>query len=683
MDITFTCERELNNVKLKVVPELASLVSVTPSSFEKIASGTVQTVKVTFAVPKNTAVQTLRGTISVKEGFKTIARPLPVVLNTQVATATEVPQSIALPSNDRIDTVPNEDSMPFVTDEITIVTKDGVSQDVIMQLVSQFDAVFFGSVPEIGFYQIVVREEGFENLLRIANQLEQDPNIDLATLHYLFRTGNFPSDPGTDLSYGPDLVKLPLAWDITTGKKEVILGPRDVEKINIAVVDSVFDFDHVDLKPNITKHTPNSASFGEPNHGTRVASIVGAKGNNGIGIAGAMWDASLHLYSVGNPQDSTKFDSALMTQAFAQVISDGARVVNFSGGQNCGQSVCTAEGERALQDTDKFFTYFINLAKSKLGRNLLWVFAAGNDSKNLRTVSPARLSATFDNVVSVSAVDSQKKLASFSNFGRDITVAAPGVRIFTLVPGGGFNDGTFNIPIINWKLDSYGSGTSYSAPYVTGVAGLMLSVNPNLTASQLKSIINNTADNTGNSDKEGTQVRILNAFRAVQQASASFQFVSFVEGSPGVAGDGVTISATGGEFDHTFDLTTPYPVSMGGQGFTATVFLPNSVQNFQSFSYTIISSRPSPCTLHFGAAAGGGMRVRLNNVFGHTNYVSPAVIDSWVDFANLVRPGCNFTPSDLRLGAIIIFASNGSFITTLDAAAIGQGPNGFPGIPAP
>jgi thermitase len=518
VDITFTCDRELNNVTVRVVPELASVVSVTPSRFEKIELGTVQTVKVTFSVPKNAPIQTLRGTIYLKEGSKTIARPLPVELNIKAPTATEVPQSIALPSQDRISTVPNENSMPFVTDEITIILKDGVCQDVIMQLVSQFGAVFLGSAPEIGLYQIVVREEGFENLLSIASQLQEDPNIELATLHFLFRTGNFPNDPGTDLSYGPDLVKLPLAWDITNGKKEVIIGPRDVEKINIAVVDTVFDFDHVDLKANITKHTTNSASFGEPNHGTRVASIVGAQGNNGIGIAGAMWDAALHLYSVGDSKDPTKFDSALMIVAFSQAIRDGARVVNFSGGQNCGQSICTAEGERALQEMDKFVTYFINLAKARLGKNLLWVFAAGNENKNLRTQSPARLSATFDNVVSVSAVDSQKKLASFSNFGHDVTVAAPGVRIFTLVPGGGFNDGTFNIPIINWKLDSYGSGTSYSAPYVTGVAGLMLSVNPSLTASQIKLIIRDSAEHTGNLDPDGNEVRLLNAFQAVERS---------------------------------------------------------------------------------------------------------------------------------------------------------------------
>jgi thermitase len=693
VDISFTSQRELKDVTLSVVPELADVVSVTPSSFDNIGSGTVQTVKVIFSIPKNVPVQTLRGTIQIKEGSKTIARPLPVLLRIQMATATEIPESPALPTDDRITSVPNEESIQFVTDEITIFSKDGVGQDAIMQLASEFNAVFLGSVPEAGFYQIAVHEEGFENLLRIANQLEQNPNVVLATLHFLFQTGNFPNDPGTDLSYGPDLVKLPLAWDITTGEKEVIVTPGKVEKINIAVVDTVFDFDHADLKANIIKHTTNSASFGEPHHGTRVASIVGAQGNNGNGIAGAMWNAALLLYSAGDYKDSTKFDSSLMVVGFSQAIRDGARVVNFSGGTGCGQSTCTAEGERALQEIDKFYTYFINLAKARLSRDLLWVFAAGNEGRNLRTFSPARLSASFDNVVSVSAVDSQRKLADFSNFGSDVTVAAPGVRIFTLVPGGGFNDGTFTIPIINWKLDSYGSGTSNAAPYVTGVAGLMLSVNPHLTASQLKTLIRDTADGTGNFDKEGNEVRLLNALHAVQQANQpqpQLQFLTFVEGNPGTAGDGTIING-GGFFGVDFHLTQSLFLNETTSGFSLSIFspelqLPANVQPFQVLILKIFTNRPTSHPCFFSATTSTphfSRRISLNSVQGFAINVPDVELDSHVAVANLILPGCNFTRNDLFIDGFTILTPSVQSVQTLDAAVLGRGENMFPGTPLP
>ena len=126
----------------------------------------------------------------------------------------------------------------------------------------------------------------------------------------------------------------------------------------------------------------------------------------------------------------------------------------------------------------------------------------------METNSPARLSKRFRNVAAVSAVGSNSRLSSFSNYGREITAAAPGDRIFSLVPGGGFN--------------SDASGTSFAAPYVTGTAGLLLSVQPDFGGIHLNTIIKYTTTDTGFTDPGGNSVRLLNAARATQQAQFGF-----------------------------------------------------------------------------------------------------------------------------------------------------------------
>ena len=87
VDVAFTSERDLQDVTLSVVPELAGIVSVAPSTFPMIKAGETQAVKITFSVADDAQVQTLHGTIHVKQGSKTIAQPLPVSVQIQAPSA--------------------------------------------------------------------------------------------------------------------------------------------------------------------------------------------------------------------------------------------------------------------------------------------------------------------------------------------------------------------------------------------------------------------------------------------------------------------------------------------------------------------------------------------------------------------------------------------------------------------
>jgi 6-phosphogluconolactonase len=523
VEVGLTSQRSLTRVRVRVSRRLSRIVSTSPVSLDAVPAGETRTITILFTVPSGAGVQNLSGRISLvsqdedddaddnaKESEdenndaerESSGHSLTVTVQVGRASIAEAPPSFALPSRDRIASEPDLGDFNFVRDEIEVVFNDGTAFSTIQEVVSSIGGVFLGSIPEFNLYQVIVPREGFDNLSELIRLVEIQHSVTFAIHHFLTKSLKIPHDPGTKLSYGPPLINLGAAWDLTTGTKI----PR------VGIVDTVFDFSHPDLVANIAKHTANSAPL-SISHGTRVASIVGAKGDNDIGIAGVMWDASLYLYSASLPSNVRSMDPG---GTIPEALKDGVRVINYSSGQECQQ--CTDKQTQSLNDTDKLFQYYIDRARMQ-GPDVLWVFSAGNAGTRLSNSSPARLSTvpSNKNVVSVAAVDSKAKLASFSDYGQGVTIAAPGVEIFSDTRGGGYDDGTSILEILS---DDTATGTSFAAPYATGVAGLMLSVNPNLTASQLKTIIHDTAIHTGNFDPDSNEVLLLDAFRAVEQAQA-------------------------------------------------------------------------------------------------------------------------------------------------------------------
>jgi thermitase len=644
----------LMNLQLTVVPELSPYVYTSPSTFS-VSRGVPQSVTLFFSIPKGTPERTLNGTIHLRSGNKVIARPLPVTINLRQPTSTEIPLALALPSPDRITIDPNLENTPLVKDEIDIFFKDPTPQAAILALITQIGGVIIGTIPDLNLYQVQTAQEGYENLSNVIDVVAQDPIVDLAIHHTLSNSSRIPNDPGFPQSYGPAIINLPAAWDIAIGSNAV----------NIAIVDGVFDNKHPDLQGNIGKPAVNSAPLVE-SHGTQVAGIVGAKGNNARDITGTMWNASLFLYSVASPSIPNTNDDILVIQKVNQAIRDHVSILNFSGGHEChtiNQS-CT----RDLEENDAVFARFI-LSAGRVNPGMLWVFAAGNAGTTLFRSSPARLAASYPNVISVSAVDGQGRLAPFSNYGQDITVAAPGVGILSTSIGG----------------TATATGTSFAAPYVAGVAGLMLSVNPNLSGSQMKTIIHDTAEGTGSFDPEQNEVRLLDAFSAVQQASTFGQclsFLSFVEGNPGIPGDAVFVSALGGMEDLTFDLAHLIPLSSTTNGFTVTVFPPTNVPSVNQVVLLISNlERTGSCQAGAGFGFFPAGRVILNGVRGSYFNVSQSTLQYAVDFLRGQYPACGITINNLFVESLFLGDSSVQPISTLDAVALCPGQNSFAGTP--
>lgn len=227
-------------------------------------------------------------------------------------------------------------------------------------------------------------------------------------------------------------------------------------------------------------------------HGTHVLGIAGAMSNNSTGIVGANWNSKFRISKVfdsnnnGNP---TAFRNATI-----DAVNSGAKIINYSGG-----NISTSELYRDA----------IEYARNK---DVLIIAAAGNNEAGQfpNGTYPARYANDYDNLISVTFTNSDDHLLTESPKDNSIIVAAPGWDIWSTFPTVMTSGDTY------YKNDS---GTSMAAPYVTGVASLMLSINPYLKPSQIKEIIMNTSEDLGSygrDDRYGSGR--LDAYRAVKAA---------------------------------------------------------------------------------------------------------------------------------------------------------------------
>jgi len=228
-------------------------------------------------------------------------------------------------------------------------------------------------------------------------------------------------------------------------------------------------------------------------HGTQVSGIISAKTNNAEGIAGIVG---------GNKKKGVQVipvcvgifapESSILDDAIIYAVNSGVRIIQLS------LSVLKTDAiEKA-----------IDYAKQK---NVLIICASGNDSSN-------NLSYPSSNeyVIAVGGIDRNNRRAPFSNYGNNLSVVAPGIDIFST----GLN---------NTYLSS--DGTSFAAPQVSGVAALILSVNPDLTVKQVADIIEQTAQKVGGYNYQNTYTRpngtwnnemgygLVDAYKALQKAT--------------------------------------------------------------------------------------------------------------------------------------------------------------------
>jgi subtilisin family serine protease len=470
--------------------------------------------------------------------WKTIMRLLPVALfgliiggcqssdgtlNTKESalSADQTPpkRSHTQPSLRNFERLPKADSgrLPYQAGVVLVRWKDSIAkQDVDKNIAAELGLVRERPRGRVPFDRMLVATK--ESVPAAVARLNKDPRISYAEPNYRIYLENVPNDPMYADLYGMNNtgqtggtsdadIDAQEAWDISIGSYEVV----------VAVLDTGVDYTHEDLADNMWTNENEIAGNGvddddngyiddvrgwdfehetndpmdDYSHGTHCAGIIGAVGNNGIGVSGVNWRVTIMpLRMIGSQSDDAFCADA--SEAFHYAVDNGAHITSnswWTGGYDC-QVVRDAVAYADAAD--------------------VWVVAsAGNGYTDNDEPGFHHLPSDVetDNVIAVAATDHNDLKADFSNWGAiSVDVAAPGVDILSSVWPSGYQEK---------------SGTSMAGPHVAGTVALMLSIRPDLTKQEVRQYLFTTVDPLP--DFQGTYPTVtggrINAHRVLQAIS--------------------------------------------------------------------------------------------------------------------------------------------------------------------
>jgi thermitase len=395
----------------------------------------------------------------------------------------------------------------FVPGRLLVRFRDSVPANEARTAIQSVQARSIGEIPGIGVYIVELPPNASE--VAFQNAFRQRVDVEFAELDHIRPHQQLqqitPNDPQFGSEWHLPKISAPAAWSVTTGSTGII----------IAIADTGVDSSHPDLVAKVVAgwnvNDNNSDTRDVYGHGTKVAGTTAAATNNGLGVASIAWNCWIMPVRVSLTNGSA-YDSTI-AGGIIWAADHGARVVNVSYKVTGSSTVSSA-------------------AKYLYNKGGVVTISAGNYS-------------TFESIpndpyiITVGATDPSDLLYSFSNTGTAIDLVAPGC-VTTTTNGGGY---------------AGACGTSFSAPVVAGVAALVLSANPNLSASQVTNILQSSADDLGSNGWDTTfGFGRVNAARAVggggstgPTVDSQAPTVSFTSPSAGAVLSGTTgiqVSAT-------------------------------------------------------------------------------------------------------------------------------------------
>ena len=323
-------------------------------------------------------------------------------------------------------------------------------------------------------------------------ELRADPAVEYAEPNYVLALAEEPgvtavgvNDPKTGPQYSLDRMRVRDAWAFTTGAAGTV-----------AVLDTGVEFGHQDLAGRVLPghdFVNNDSDAADDNgHGTWVAGIIAANANDGIGIAGVSWQDRILPIKIMNANGTG--DTSDLTSGIVWAADHGATVINMSVGGF------------------PYSQYVHDAIRYAWNRDVVLVGAAGNNATDGQFFP-----ASYPEVISVSATQTDDEFTNWSNYGPDVDVSAPGASVLTTncqacKP--------IEQDISGDHRYTYISGTSFAAPNVAGVVALIRARYPAMPNSQVVERLTSTVDDLGYAgwDRRYGHGRV-NALRAVGGSS--------------------------------------------------------------------------------------------------------------------------------------------------------------------
>jgi subtilisin family serine protease len=291
--------------------------------------------------------------------------------------------------------------------------------------------------------------------------LRADPAVQVVEEDHRVHIALTPNDTYWNLQWGPEMIRAPAAWSINTGSPSVI----------VAVLDTGIDVHHSDLAGQLwvnPSEIPGNGLDDDGNnyvddvhgwnmlddgssvidddhgHGTHVSGIIAASGNNGLGIAGMAWSSRVMVVKVLDEYGDGYYSG--LAEGLIYAADNGAHIANLSLGGTVPSQI--------LEDATNYAH----------AQGTLVVASAGN------TNSAIQYPAAYDHALSIAASTRDDERASYSCFGPEMDLAAPGSGIYSTCVRDSY---------------CYKSGTSMAAPYVAGLAALLYAQQPSLSPDQV------------------------------------------------------------------------------------------------------------------------------------------------------------------------------------------------------
>jgi len=340
-----------------------------------------------------------------------------------------------------------------VSDQLIVHPRAGLQASVRQQVLAGQAAHEVGRIPALG--AVLVRVPHRQSYA-VARALRRSGYFKAVEPDQRAVAAEVPNDPSFPSQWGLSKIGAPAAWDVTQGSDEIV----------VAVVDSGVDASHPDLRGQLLPGYDFVNNDWDPaddnGHGTRMAGIIAAQASNGIGIVGVAPHSKVIPVKVLGA-DATGPYSAI-ANGITYAADRGARVINLS--------LAGSSSSVTLQSAVDYAA----------ARWVVVVAAAGNSG----TGDPM-YPAAYTNAVAVSATDSGDAVATFSNYGAWLRLAAPGVGVLTT----------------NWNasggdpLYAASNGTSPAAAMTSGAFALLFSARPELPTSNAIAQLTQTARDIG------------------------------------------------------------------------------------------------------------------------------------------------------------------------------------------